>query len=50
MVRRWMWDDAARLGCEPRGRKSGGSCGTGSLMLPTRAEGERRFRSATKNP
>jgi len=43
-------DYAARDGREPRGRKPGGSWGAGNPRLPMRAEGEKRFRSATRNP
>jgi hypothetical protein len=35
---------------EPRGRKSGGGEGTDNLTWPARAEGEKRFRSLTRNP
>ena len=42
---------AARGGCgDPRGRNSGGGSGEDNLTFPTRAEGEKRFRSATRNP
>jgi hypothetical protein len=35
---------------DPRGRKSGGGLETTNLRWPARAEGEKRFRSATRNP
>src|SRR5580700_6315782 len=35
---------------DPRGRKSGGSSGADSPTWPARAEGEKRFRSAIRNP
>ena len=35
---------------DPRGRKFGVGLGTASLRWPARAEGEKRFRSATRNP
>src|SRR5687767_13445911 len=35
---------------EPRGRNSGGGSGARNPTWPTRAEGEKRFRSATRNP
>lgn len=35
---------------DPRGRKSGVGLGTTNLRWPARAEGEKRFRSATRNP
>jgi hypothetical protein len=35
---------------DPRGRKSGSGLGTRNLRWPARAEGEKRFRSATRNP
>ena len=35
---------------DPRGRKSGGGSGADSPTWPARAEGEKRFRSATRNP
>jgi hypothetical protein len=35
---------------DPRGRNSGVGLGTANLRWPTRAEGEKRFRSATRNP
>src|SRR5947209_7153480 len=35
---------------EPRGRKFGGGSGADSPTWPARAEGEKRFRSATRNP
>jgi hypothetical protein len=35
---------------DPRGRKSGVGLGTTNLTWPARAEGEKRFRSATRNP
>jgi hypothetical protein len=47
---RWRLDYAARGEREPRGRKSGGRSGAGSPRSPLRAEGEKRFRSATRNP
>jgi len=37
-------------GGDPRGRKSGVGLGTMNLRWPARAEGEKRFRSATRNP
>ena len=42
-------DYAARPG-EPRGRKPGAGGGTEKSSFPARAEGEKRFRSVTKNP
>ena len=35
---------------DPRGRKSGGCSGADNSRLPTRVEGEKRFRSAIRNP
>jgi hypothetical protein len=35
---------------DPRGRKCGVGLGTTNLTWPARAEGEKRFRSATRNP
>jgi len=35
---------------DPRGRKFGMDAGTTNLRWPARAEGEKRFRSATRNP
>jgi hypothetical protein len=35
---------------DPRGRKSDGGLATTNLSWPARAEGEKRFRSATRNP
>ena len=35
---------------DPRGRKFGVGLGTTNLRRPARAEGEKRFRSATRNP
>jgi hypothetical protein len=35
---------------DPRGRKSVVGLGTANLRWPARAEGEKRFRSATRNP
>jgi hypothetical protein len=35
---------------DPRGRKSGVGLGTANRRWPARAEGEKRFRSATRNP
>jgi hypothetical protein len=35
---------------DPRGRNAGVGLGTANLRWPTRAEGEKRFRSATRNP
>lgn len=35
---------------DPRGRKSGGGSGADSPTWPARAEGEKRFRSAIRNP
>lgn len=35
---------------EPRGRKSGAGLGIWNPRWPARAEGEKRFRSATRNP
>src|ERR1035441_10721199 len=35
---------------DPRGRKSGGSSGADSPTWPARAEGEKRVRSAIRNP
>jgi hypothetical protein len=35
---------------DPRGRNSRVGLGTTNLRWPTRAEGEKRFRSATRNP
>src|SRR5580658_6657706 len=48
---RWSVDYAA-LGVrgEPRGRKSGAGPGATNPSWPARAEGEKRFRSATRNP
>jgi hypothetical protein len=44
-------DYAARGVCgDPRGRKSGAGPGATNLRWPARAEGEKRFRSATRNP
>jgi len=44
-------DYAARGGRgEPRGRKPGGGEGADNLTWPARAEGEKRFRSLTRNP
>jgi hypothetical protein len=44
-------DYAARGGPgDPRGRKSGAGPGATNPKWPTRAEGEKRFRSATRNP
>ena len=44
-------DYAARGGRgDPRGRKSGGNSGADSPTWPARTEGEKRFRSATRNP
>ena len=50
---RWRWTmDYASRGerGDPRGRKSGGGSGADSPTWPARAEGEKRFRSATRNP
>ena len=48
---RWNSDYAARdERGEPRGRKSDAGPGATSPVLPARAEGEKRFRSATRNP
>ena len=47
---RWTLDYAARVLREPRGRKSGGGWGMENPRWPTRAEGEKRFRSAMRNP
>ena len=35
---------------DPRGRKSGAGPGAKNPRCPARAEGEKRFRSATRNP
>jgi hypothetical protein len=35
---------------DPRGRKSGAGLGVANPRWPARAEGEKRFRSATRNP
>ena len=35
---------------DPRGRKSGGGSGADNPTWPARAEGEKRFRSLTRNP
>jgi hypothetical protein len=35
---------------DPRGRNDGVGLGTANLRWPARAEGEKRFRSATRNP
>lgn len=44
-------DYAARGGCgDPRGRNSCAGSGIVNLRLPMWAEGEKRFRSATRNP
>src|ERR1700729_1132772 len=47
---RWKSDYAARdeLG-DPRGRKSDAGLGAANPRWPARAEGEKRFRSATRN-
>jgi len=48
---RWSADYAAPPGrVDPRGRKSGAGSGAENPRLPARAEGEKRFRSATRNP
>jgi hypothetical protein len=50
---RWRWTmDYASRGerGDPRGRKSGGGSGADSPTWPARAEGEKRFRSAIRNP
>ena len=47
---RWSAGYAARDGRDPRGRKSGSRCGADSSRFPMRAEGEKRFRSAIRNP
>jgi hypothetical protein len=45
------WDYAARgERGDPRGRKSGAGPAATNLRWPARAEGEKRFRSATRNP
>ena len=45
------WDYAVRDGRgEPRGRKSGGGSGADNPTWPARIEGEKRLRSATRNP
>jgi hypothetical protein len=50
-VWRWSLDYAARPACdEPRGWKSAGISGPRSSSRPARAEGEKRFRSDTRNP
>lgn len=50
-VKRWSGDYAVRGRLErPRGRKSGGSSGTGISSWPTRAEGGERLLSATRKP
>src|ERR1700677_1382140 len=48
----WKSDYAARdeRGDDPRGRKSGAGLGATNPRWPARAEGEKRFRSATRNP
>jgi hypothetical protein len=43
------YDALGGLG-DPRGRKSGGGSAVRNPRLPARAEGEKRFRSATRNP
>ena len=50
-----MWqsnsDYAARGECgDPRGRKSGAGLRLTNPSFPARAEGEKRLRSATRNP
>ena len=48
---RWTKDYAApRALGEPRGRNWRGRSATGKSTLPARAEGEKRLRSATRNP
>jgi len=48
---RWTSDYAARDGRgDPRGRKSETGLGATNPRWPARAEGEKRFRSATRNP
>ena len=48
---RWSSGYAARgERGDPRGRKPGGGCGVDNPTWPARAEGEKRFRSATRNP
>jgi len=48
---RWTRDYAApRAPGEPRGRKWRGRPATGKSTWPARAEGEKRLRSATRNP
>ena len=49
---RWNADYAARavFGDDPRGRKSGAVSGATNPRWPARAEGEKRFRSAMRNP
>jgi hypothetical protein len=42
--------DAQGVRGDPRGRKFGAGLGTTNLRWPARAEGEKRFRSATRNP
>lgn len=47
----WKLDYAARGGPgEPRGRNFGEGWGTDNPTWPARAEGEKRFRSLTRNP
>ena len=47
---RWSTDYAAPVERAPLGWKSGGGPGADSPRFPTRAEGEKRFRSAIRNP
>jgi hypothetical protein len=52
-VARWRsTEDYAAGGVpgEPRGRNCGGTSGMGKTNRPARAEGEKRLRSATRNP
>ena len=49
-VSRWMLGYVAQDGRDPRGRYSDGISGIGSCRSPVCAEGEKRLRSATRNP
>ncbi len=49
----WRWSAgyvARDVGGDPRGRKSDAGVGAVNRRRPARAEGEKRFRSATRNP